>query len=94
MTKIEYALEHPASVKDDTVFSEVTYYLLHSIEAAEGLEKLKLTARLEEIKCHYYSYLADSIDFKKKYLKESYVKDAHSAFERLMCIYKELPDED
>ena len=51
MTKIEYALEHPASVKDDTVFSEVTYYLLHSIEAAEGLEKLKLTARLEEIKC-------------------------------------------
>lgn len=94
MTNLELALKDPTTVKDDTTFSEATYHIIKDIEKAEGTAKLLLSAKLEELKCHYYNHMASSLGHRWKAIADTYLADAHNAFNRLISIYKKLPEEE
>ena len=94
MTNLERALNDPATVKDETTFSEATYHLISEIAKAEGTARLFLSAKLEELKCHYYSNMAQSLNCRLWHIADTYLESAHHAFTRLMELYNQLPEEE
>lgn len=94
MTNLERALNDPATVNDETTFSEATYHIISEIANAEGIERLLLSAKLEELKCHYYTNMAQSLNLHLRNIADTYLESAHHAFVRLMELYNQLPEEE
>lgn len=94
MTKIERALNDPTTVKDEATFEDAAYYLISKIAKAEGTARLELSAKFEELKCHYYTNMALSLNNHLRNVADTYLEDAHHAFVRLMELYKQLPEEE
>jgi hypothetical protein len=92
MTNLELALNNPATVRDETTFSETTYHIISEIGKAEGTASLLLSIKLEELKCHYYTNKAMSLGFHWREIANTYLESAHHAFDHLMELYKQLPE--
>lgn len=93
MIYLDNALENVELVSDDTTFNEVANHLIKEIVKSSGEAKMLLSAKLEELKVHYYSKMAESLGRTWKHVADSYREDAHYAFQKLMNIYKQLPEE-
>lgn len=94
MTYLDRALENLESVADDTTFSEVTHHLITAMPKADKKTRLDLSIKLETLKVHYYSKMAESLALRWKNVARSYHEDAHYAFNRLMNLYSQLPEEE
>lgn len=94
MTYLDLALENLESVADDTTFSEVTHRLITAMPKADKKTRLDLSIKLETLKVHYYSRMAESLMPCWKTVARSYREDAHYAFNRLMKLYSQLPEEE
>lgn len=90
-----YVANIAGNVTDETTFSALSNRLVKGIAAAEeGVGKLELRLELARLKFDYFTHMAESLDGWKQELADSYRKDAHVAFLRIMDIYGQLPDDE